>query len=337
MAVMSTPTDSSRDELAALRERAYGRDADILDDPVAMARLSELEEQAAAANAASIAASVARTRIPIDGGSPRRTAAEPDGEDSDPPPALTRSEGTDAAAPITPGRDGHDSPAPAAPGAVHAETDTGRTVPTLSPVAPGASAGASGHEGPAADAASDVGDDALDPDAEAEVVAAGTAPARPWWRRIPVLWAASVVAGVLVGVGLTVLVQSMEAGRVGVLQVDPEAEWPEDVWAGETDDSRAFETFYGLTVLSQPQLTGDGTQRPVPCLIVFNGVGRNPSYLGGSCGAGEFPAQASFVVGRQAPSELRDRFPVGTALQFVLDGEQVHVYARAPRIVEPTP
>lgn len=335
MAVMSTPIDSSRDELAALRERAYGRDADILDDPVAMARLSELEEQAAAANAASIAASVARTRIPIDGGSPRRTAVEPYGEDSDPPgPALTRSEGTDAAAPTTPGRDGRDAPAPAALGAVDAETETGGTVPALPPVAPGASAGAFGREGPAADSPSDVGDDALDPEAAG---AGGTAPARRWWRRIPVLWAASVVAGVLVGVGLTVLVQTMEAGRVGVLQADPEAEWPEDVWAGETDDSRAFETFYGLTVLSQPQLTGDGTQRPVPCLIVFSGVGRNPSYLGGSCGAGEFPAQAAFVVGRQAPSELRDRFPAGTALQFVLDGDQVHVYAREPRIVEPTP
>ena len=47
------------------------------------------------------------------------------------------------------------------------------------------------------------------------------------------LWAVSLVAAVLVGVGLTMLVQTMEAGRVGVLQVDPEAEWPEDVWAGD--------------------------------------------------------------------------------------------------------
>jgi hypothetical protein len=64
-------------------------------------------------------------------------------------------------------------------------------------------------------------------------------------------------------------------------------------------------------------------------------VGDNPSYLGGSCGAGSFPAEAVFIVGRQAPSELRDRFPVGTAMQFVLDGEQVHIYAREPGIVEP--
>jgi hypothetical protein len=308
---MSTPTDSSRDELAALRERAYGLNADIHDDPAALARLSELEEQAAAAN---IAALSARTGMSTNGGSPRRSAVD-DEEDAE-PAALTlpAAEETDAAAardPTTPGGDGPGSPAPAALGTLDADTGTGGT--------------------DAADSRGDAGDDVVDPDAEG----ADAAPARPWWRRIPVLWAASVVAAVLVGVALTLLVQSMEAGKVGVLQVDPEAEWPEDVWAGETEDSVAFETFYGLTVLSQPQVTGDGTQPPVPCLIVFSGVGDNPSYLGGSCGAGSFPAEAVFIVGRQAPSELRDRFPVGTAMQFVLDGEQVHIYAREPGIVEP--
>ncbi|KJL42263.1 hypothetical protein [Microbacterium trichothecenolyticum] len=330
---MSTPTDSSRDELAELRERAYGRDADIHDDPAALARLSELEEQAAAASAASIAASA---RLSTNGGAPRRSAFEGDEEGAERPGlAPPASEETDVAAsadPIAPDRDEHGSPSPA--NAPSADDRAGAAVPTPAHVAAGASAGVSWRVGPAADSASDAGDDVVDPDATKTPEAAAV---RPWWRRIPVLWAASVVAAVLVGAGLTVLVQSMEAGRVGVLGVDPDADWPEEVWGGPTEDSLAFESFYGLSVLSQPQVTGDGTQGEVPCLIVFSGVGDNPSYLGGSCGAGSFPAQAALVVGRQAPSELRERFAEGTALQFVLDGEQVHVYAREPEIVEPAP
>ncbi|MEV4686572.1 hypothetical protein [Microbacterium sp. LWH3-1.2] len=313
---MSTPTDSSRDELAALRERAYGLNADILDDPAALARLNELEEQAAAASAANIAALVARKRTSINGASPRRSAVGAANDAEPAAPTLPASEGTGAATgpdPTLPGRDKPGSPAPAAPDAVNADADTRGT--------------------DAADSGRDAGDNVVGPDPGAE--GGATASTRAWWRRLPVLWAASVVAAVLAGVALTLLVQSMEAGNVGVLHVDPEVEWPEDVWAGETEDSFAFETFYGLTVLSQPQVTGDGTQGPVPCLIVFSGVGDNPSYLGGSCGAGSFPAEAVFIVGRQAPSELRDRFPVGTAMRFVLDGEQVHVYAREPSVVEP--
>lgn len=304
---MSTPTDSSRDELAELRKRAYGRDADILDDPAALARLRELEEQAAAASAANVAANA---RVSTNGGSPRRSASDDDEEVAEPQPlALPASEETDAAAaadPITSDRDAHRSPAEA-----------------LSADAP---AGGTDAAGSGSDAGDVVDSDTVE-----------GAPARPWWRRTPVVWAASVVVAMLVGVGLTVLVQSMEAGRVGVLGVDPDADWPEEVWGGPTEDSLAFESFYGLSVLSQPQVTGDGTQGAVPCLIVFSGVGDNPSYLGGACGAGPFPAQAALVVGRQAPSELRERFDEGTALQFVLDGEQVHVYAREPGIVEPAP
>ncbi|MFF2486847.1 hypothetical protein ACFVSU_10625 [Microbacterium sp. NPDC058062] len=305
---MSTPTDSSRDELAELRMRAYGPDADILDDPAALARLRELEEEAAAASAANVAASA---RVSTNGGSPRGSAPDDDEEVAELQAlALPASEETDAPAaadPITPDRD-----------------ERGSLADALS------SGGPAGGGTDAAGSGSDAGDvDDSDP--------VEGATARPWWRRTPVVWAASVVVAMLVGVGLTVLVQSMEAGRVGVLGVDPDADWPEEVWGGPTEDSLAFESFYGLSVLSQPQVTGDGTQGAVPCLIVFSGVGDNPSYLGGACGAGPFPAQAALVVGRQAPSELRERFAEGTALQFVLDGEQVHVYAREPGIVEPEP
>ncbi len=46
---------------------------------------------------------------------------------------------------------------------------------------------------------------------------------------------------------------------------------------------------------------------------------------------------ASLEVGPDSPDELIDRFPRGTALQFVLEGSSVQVYAREPSLVEPTP
>ena len=57
----------------------------------------------------------------------------------------------------------------------------------------------------------------------------------------------------------------------------------------------------------------------------------------GGCSAGEFPPTAGLVVTRSSPDELRERFPIGTALQFVAEGSEVHIYAKAPPLTERTP
>lgn len=290
---MSTPTDSTRDELRALRERAYGPAADIHDDPEALARLHELEAQAGVTRGVGA------------------VSARPD--DAQP------------AAPTDP------APLTATPAAATVNAHTGTTPtphPTLdpSPAAPTDPAG--GDE----DAPGD-GIPSTDPEA-----AADTAPApQPWWRRrMPLLWAGSVVAALLLGVGLTLGAQALDSGRVAVLHEDPEADWPREVWGGPTEDSVAFDDFYGLSVLSQPQALGQRST-PVPCLVIFVGVASNVSYVSGACGAGPFPAQSSILVDEQMPQELRERFAEGTALQFVLEGNEVRVYAREPGLVEPTP
>ena len=175
---MSTPTDSSQDELRALRERAYGPDADIHDDPVALARLQELQIQDQAARAA------ARAAVP----SSRASGAAPADDDSDgrATDAASRGESVDRGLGAT-----ASTSTLSAPGELRTP---GTDAEPLTPPDPGDAP--AGTPSGASDPAPSDSEDAADPEESGEAVP------RPWWRRrIPVLWAASVVAGVLVGVG----------------------------------------------------------------------------------------------------------------------------------------
>lgn len=53
-------------------------------------------------------------------------------------------------------------------------------------------------------------------------------------------------------------------------------------------------------------------------------------YLMQGCGAGAFPAVLSIVVDAQLPAGVRERYPVGSSLQFVLEADLVSVYAADP-------
>ncbi|GAA5195676.1 hypothetical protein [Microbacterium jejuense] len=301
---MSTPTDSPQDELRALRARAYGPDADIADDPAALARLVELEDLERAAYAVDPSASPVGAE-PVDAVGPILRA---DSAPSGPAPSAPEYAGPEPA-----------PPEPVAPAAVAA--GLGARPATMPPLD-----GAPGTDAPAVAPAPE--DGVPDPASPAR---------RPWWRRVPVLWAASVVAALLVGAGLAAWMQSIDSGHVAVLSVDPDGEWPTEMWGAQTEGSRIFTPFHGMSVLAQTQDTGVTGQDPVPCLTVFSGTDGNIYYGGGACGAGPFPASASLVVGRQAPKELRDAFGEGAALQFVLIGDEVHVYAKGPGFVQQTP
>ncbi len=167
--------------------------------------------------------------------------------------------------------------------------------------------------------------------------AAQPSSATPWWRRrMPLLWAGSVVAALILGAGVTLAIESFESGAVAVLAPDPDAEWSDAIWGGpDAQDAIGFEEFFGLTVISQPQQWSSAGDT-LPCMAIFGGEGDNIIYAGSGCGAGRFPAVTSFVVSRDSPKELRDRFPEGTALQFVLEDGRVHVYAEEPLVTPPT-
>ncbi|WP_109208612.1 MULTISPECIES: hypothetical protein [Microbacterium] len=321
---MSTPTDSPLDELRALRERAYGRDADIHDDPAALARLHELEALTAASKIDATGASPAG-EAPVEraaGGARRSSIAaaapsarpEPVAGDARPigPAAGRRADAAPAALSDPRGLDGssYGDPAAAAGGGGAPATASGDASPRVEE--PGTAADKAGTE--------------AEPEAPE--------PAKRWWRRrIPMLWAAVAVVGALfVGVGLTLAVQGLQAGRVAVLHQDPDGAWPDDFFGPRPAEGRVFEEFHGLSVLVFPQVMGPaGSQTCVYVVTDTNGFGT------GNCGAGSFPPVANMVVAADAPEALLERFPEGTALQFVVDGEQVLIYAREPGIVQPTP
>jgi hypothetical protein len=308
---MSTPTEPPLDELRALRERAYGRDADIQDDPGALARLHELEAQVSSAMSGTPADSAA----PVVAG-----GFAPGGIGGDGAGPLPDGDGTtDAAAP----RSGT-TPADGAK----------RSDPTVDAAQspPGAAAADGGESSIAAAVASAAPGDTSPAD-DGDPAGQGTAPRSPWWRRrTPLLWVASVVAGVLVGVGLTLAVQAAGEGRVATLNEDADAEWPEQFFGARPADAAVFDDFHGLTVLTFRQPAQPGS--PQSCLYILT----PPDGFGaGTCAADAFPPTASLEVGPASPDELRDRYPRGTALQFVLEGSSVQVYAREPSLVEPTP
>lgn len=89
-----------------------------------------------------------------------------------------------------------------------------------------------------------------------------------------------------------------------------------------------FEELFGLmTVLTPQEWARDEV---LACVFVRSAAGGAPMATGG-CGGGGFPPTASLVVTPSFPRELREQFPDGTPLQFVVvDGTQVHVYAKAP-------
>jgi hypothetical protein len=165
-------------------------------------------------------------------------------------------------------------------------------------------------------------------------------PSRPRLRRrLAVLWAASVVVAVALTAVLVSAVTAPAGREVAVVRFDPDQDLPvymRDYFGGaETGSAR----FHGLTLV---RLEGDRSASPrIPgeCLAIQPARAALSSTEGGGCAAGAFRASAQFVVNAGAPEELRDVFPVGTALLFDLRGDAVHVRVddsvRAPSPTRP--
>lgn len=90
------------------------------------------------------------------------------------------------------------------------------------------------------------------------------------------------------------------------------------------EGSLTTEDFNGLTLVKQ-RSGGDGGS----CLYVVRTVDPREGPFHSGCTANSFPAIAQFTVSSSSPEALRQHFPVGTALQFILRGEEVHVVSDA--------
>jgi hypothetical protein len=180
--------------------------------------------------------------------------------------------------------------------------------------------------------------------AEAAVPAPGDAPVdgprRPPFRvrRSTVLIVLALIALIVVSYAALEIVQRVQADpldagatQVARLSEDAEYEAPAFFSNGSADATRVYEDFHGLRAIINDSGMGTGDK----CIAIFvsgtaidpEGNFNGPIYTG--CAAGAFPAAAAFRVDPMLPAELRDAFPDGTALQFVLDesGNQIVVFA----------
>lgn len=141
----------------------------------------------------------------------------------------------------------------------------------------------------------------------------------------------ALFSAAVVGAALT-LATVERHDRVAVLGVDLEGEWPEGYFGQERPGAVIHDEFHGLTPVFVPDDWTDveGTF----CLYVtrsdnLQGTG-GPGILTAGCTAGDFAATTAVLVNDSMPDELLERFPEGTALQFVGDGSTVSVYADRP-------
>ncbi|MFS0866287.1 hypothetical protein AB3M83_03000 [Microbacterium sp. 179-B 1A2 NHS] len=268
-------------ELRTLRERAYGRDADIDTDPEARRRLAELE-------AAHAAESAARPAVP----------ERPASRAASAPPAL----------PVSPARRGATSGRPSEP------------------------------VGTGADAVADAA--AMTP----APTDRGTARSRA--VTMALTWAGSLAAVAAVAVSVTAA-SSVGAAwpaspgsdpdifRAATLRATPEVPAPDAFAFG--GEGASFEHFHDLAVFEAVFEPGGGITR---CLILADSavVERDPDdhegifsgYVMQGCGAGAFPAVLSVVVDAQMPDGVREAYPDGSSLQFVLEGDSVEVFVAEP-------
>ncbi|RIJ52131.1 hypothetical protein DZG00_06200 [Clavibacter lycopersici] len=141
-------------------------------------------------------------------------------------------------------------------------------------------------------------------------------------RRTAVLWAASVLVAVGATVALTSGIASVTGREVATVALDPDRPVPDrwDDWY--QDVATGVGEFHGLTVIGLENPADDSA-----CVtVVAPRFARGTNPVGG-CAAGTFPARGVLTVTGDMPAELRDEFPEGTALEFVLEGGSVRVTA----------
>ncbi len=170
-------------------------------------------------------------------------------------------------------------------------------------------------------------------DGGADATASADRPARSS-RRTAWLWVGSVVAALIVGAGLSAATSSVAGGRVAVLAEDEPSAWPTNLFGDVQEGSQIFEPFHGVRTLVVQNAWG-GPDTGLSCVFVVREEGEaepasNTAILTTGCGGAGFAPTASFEVTDASPPELRDRFPVGTGVRIVIEGDEAHVFARTP-------
>jgi hypothetical protein len=283
--------DAVDEELRTLRARAYGPHPDIADDPAAVRRLDELEGLRAAQRAEMMSTAPATPAgaeaAQVDQWMPDELA-----------PGLAA---LDALFPPTPGPPEHPASAELTPAPEQPEHPVSAEEPT-----------------------------------------APQQPAGPRRYRRRTLWIVAATAAALAA-GITYAVVSFApvsassgAPQISTLAPSNAIEVPMG-FIGALEDSPAFE-FHGLTLfLGSGGYSAPSAQDSV-CLMAVSSD-QIPAtedfsadswsvdgFIYSGCQVGVFPGTIEIPLRADAPAELREAFPDGTALQFVLDGDRVGVF-----------
>lgn len=135
------------------------------------------------------------------------------------------------------------------------------------------------------------------------------------------------------GVALVPVSTATGASQVDVLVPDPTATVP-SIFGDRGLDSRGYHDYFGVTAFAG-YVQIDASENRSPCLYLLDtdevdqggSRGFRGNFVYGGCGAGVFPATVQFVVADGMPAAFVERFPLGTSVQFVFDGENVGVFA----------
>jgi len=155
------------------------------------------------------------------------------------------------------------------------------------------------------------------------------------WALTVVVVAALSSAATAVGSAFVPVARSADVAQVATLTPDPGRAVP-GIFGPAGKDGRAYADFHGMTAfVAYAQFGPDGERNPciflVPTAIVDQLESGN--YAGGysdvGCGAGVFPATTQFVVNSTSPAEFVARFPPGSSVQFVFDGQNLGVFSDA--------
>jgi hypothetical protein len=178
------------------------------------------------------------------------------------------------------------------------------------------------------------------PDSEEE----SPAPADRLPRRRTGRWILAVLASAALAAGVTAAViwvipvrVSAGAPQVATLEPSLALEVPPQ-WFGAAPDAAVYE-FYGLTLFESEYSPNSGilggenscfsvvNSDQVPATEDFDASSWSlDGQIYSDCSMGAFPATVEVPIDGDSPDSLRARYPEGTAVQFVLDGDRIGVF-----------
>lgn len=153
-----------------------------------------------------------------------------------------------------------------------------------------------------------------------------------------VLTSAALAAGATAAVIWVIPVRvSAGAPQVATLEPSLTLEVPPQ-WFGAAPDAAVFE-FYGLTLFESEYSPNSGilggedrcfsvvNSDQVPTKEDFDASSWSVNgQIYSDCSMGSFPATVEVPIDGDSPDSLRARYPEGTAVQFVLDGDRIGVF-----------